>query len=69
MKKWILVQTFKKMISSRKFLYTCIGVLTTLLSEKLGLNPEEVKNIGAYKAILNLHKEVVVEMDFEVVED
>ena len=45
MKKWILVQTFKKMISSRKFLYTCIGVLTTLLSEKLGLDPEEVKNI------------------------
>jgi hypothetical protein len=45
MKKWILAQTFKKMISSRKFLYTCIGVLTTLLSEKLGLNPEEVKNI------------------------
>ena len=45
MKKWILVQTFKKMISSHKFLYTCIGVLTTLLSEKLGLNPEEVKNI------------------------
>ena len=45
MKKWILVQTFKKMISSRKFLYTCIGVLTTLISEKLGLNPEEVKNI------------------------
>jgi len=31
--------------------------------------PEEVKNIGTYKAILNLHKEVVVEMDFEVVED
>ena len=31
--------------------------------------PEEVKNIGAYKAILNLHKEVVVEMDFEVVEE
>jgi hypothetical protein len=45
MKKWILVQTFKKMISSRKFLYTCIGILTTLLSDKLGLNPEEVKNI------------------------
>jgi hypothetical protein len=45
MKKWILVQTSKKMISSRKFLYTCIGVLTTLLSDKLGLNPEEVKNI------------------------
>ena len=45
MKKWILVQTFKRMISSRKFLYTCIGVLTTLLSDYLGLNPEEVQNI------------------------
>ena len=45
MKKWILVQTFKRMISSRKFLYTCIGVLTTLLSDNLGLNPEEVQNI------------------------
>lgn len=31
--------------------------------------PEEVKNIGAYKAVLNLHKDVVVEMDFEVVEE
>ena len=45
MKKWIIAQTFKRMISSRKFLYTCIGVLTTLLSEKLSLNPEEVRNI------------------------
>jgi len=45
MKKWILIQTFKRMISSRKFLYTCIGVLTTLLSDNLGLNPEEVQNI------------------------
>jgi len=33
------------MLRSRKFWYTVIGVLTTLLSEKLGLNPEEVKNI------------------------
>jgi hypothetical protein len=45
MKKWILIQTFKRMISSRKFLYTCIGVLTTLLSDNLGLDPEEVQNI------------------------
>ncbi len=29
--------------------------------------PEEVKNIGDYKAILNLHKDVVCELDFEVV--
>jgi hypothetical protein len=33
------------MLKSRKFWYTVIGVLTTLLSDKLGLNPEEVKNI------------------------
>ena len=31
--------------------------------------PEEVKNVGTYKAILNLHKEVVAEIDFEVVEE
>lgn len=31
--------------------------------------PEEVKNIGAYKAILNLHKEVITEIDIEVVEE
>lgn len=29
--------------------------------------PEEVKNLGAYKMNLKLHKDVVVEMDFEVV--
>lgn len=31
--------------------------------------PEEVKTIGTYKMRLDLHKEVVVEMDFEVVEE
>ena len=31
--------------------------------------PEEIKNIGAYKVILNLHKEVTAEVDFEVVEE
>tara|TARA_R110001592_G_scaffold25906_1_gene97841 strand:+ start:198 stop:389 length:192 start_codon:yes stop_codon:yes gene_type:complete len=45
MKNWILLQTLKRMISSRKFLYTCIGIITTLLSDKFGLDPEEVKNI------------------------
>ncbi|MFK8104145.1 MAG: 50S ribosomal protein L9 [Saprospiraceae bacterium] len=29
--------------------------------------PEDLKNVGAYKAVLNLHKEVVVNLDFEVV--
>tara|TARA_R110001606_G_scaffold397417_3_gene573798 strand:+ start:1023 stop:1220 length:198 start_codon:yes stop_codon:yes gene_type:complete len=33
------------MLRSRKFWWTVIGVLTTLLSEKLSLNPDEVRNI------------------------
>ena len=45
MKEWILVQTLKKAISSRKFLYTVIGCVATLLSDQLGLDAEEVKNI------------------------
>ena len=45
MKEWILVQTLKKAISSRKFLYTAIGCIATLLSDHLGLNADEVKNI------------------------
>ena len=36
--------------------------------KKIGL-PEEIKNIGTYKVILNLHKEVTAEVDFEVVEE
>jgi|TARA_R100001143_G_scaffold40817_1_gene37180 hypothetical protein len=34
-----------KMFGSRKFWYTCVGILTTVLSDKFGLNPAEVKNI------------------------
>ena len=34
-----------KMIKSKKFWYTVVGVLTTILSDSLGLNPEEVNNI------------------------
>ena len=33
------------MFSSRKFWYTVVGILTTVLSEKFGLDAEEVKNI------------------------
>tara|TARA_R110001606_G_scaffold343916_1_gene492549 strand:+ start:273 stop:476 length:204 start_codon:yes stop_codon:yes gene_type:complete len=33
------------MFSSRKFWYTVVGILTTVLSEKFGLDPEEVKGI------------------------
>jgi len=31
--------------------------------------PDEVKTIGSYKAVLTLHKEVVSEIDIEVVEE
>ena len=34
-----------KMVKSKKFWYTVIGVLTTLLSDSFGLNPEEVNNM------------------------
>jgi len=34
-----------KMISSRKLWYTIVGILTSVLSEKFGLNEEEVKGI------------------------
>ena len=33
------------MLRSRKFWYTVIGIVTTLLSDTFGLNPGEVKNI------------------------
>jgi hypothetical protein len=35
----------EKIFNSRKFWYTVVGVLTTLLSDTFGLNPEEVSNI------------------------
>ena len=44
-KNWLILETFKRMIKSRKFLYTLIGCLTTLLSDNFGLNPEETRNI------------------------
>lgn len=33
------------MVKSKKFWYTVIGCLTTLLSDSFGLNPEEVNNM------------------------
>lgn len=33
------------MLKSRKFWYTVIGIVTTLLSDTFGLNPDEVRNI------------------------
>ena len=34
-----------KMFGSRKFWYTIVGILTSVLSEKFGLNAEEAKGI------------------------
>tara|TARA_R110000782_G_scaffold33671_1_gene81051 strand:+ start:375 stop:569 length:195 start_codon:yes stop_codon:yes gene_type:complete len=34
-----------KMVKSKKFWYTVVGCLTTLLSDSFGLNPEEVNNM------------------------
>jgi len=34
-----------QMLKSKKFWYTVIGVLTTLLSDTFGLNSDEVNNI------------------------
>ena len=45
MKDWLILETFKRMVRSRKFLYTLIGCITTLLSDQFGLNAEEVRNI------------------------
>ena len=35
----------EKIFNSRKVWYTVVGVLTTLLSDTFGLNPDEVNNI------------------------
>jgi hypothetical protein len=45
MRDWLILETLKRMIKSRKFLYTLIGCITTLLSDQFGLNAEEVRNI------------------------
>ena len=45
MKKFLEKYLIGKMFSSRKFWSTVVGCVTTLLSDKFGLNPEEVRNI------------------------
>ena len=45
MKKWLIYQTLKKMVSSRKFLYTVVGIIVQLLSDKWGVDPEVSQNI------------------------
>lgn len=45
MKSWITNLIIKGMFGSKKFIYALIGVLTTLFSEKLNLDANEVNNI------------------------
>lgn len=44
-KKWILTQTIKKALSSRKFLYTIAGIIVQLLSDTWGIDPEVSQSI------------------------
>jgi hypothetical protein len=44
-KKWILTQTIKKALSSRKFLYTVAGIIVQLLSDTWGIDPEVSQSI------------------------
>lgn len=45
LKLWFQGLFIKQIFTSKKFIYTLIGILTTLLSKQFGLNPEEVNNI------------------------
>ena len=45
MRKWLIYQTLRKMVSSRKFLYTVVGIIVQLLSDNWGIDPEVSQNI------------------------
>tara|TARA_R110001599_G_scaffold34526_4_gene110646 strand:- start:79 stop:270 length:192 start_codon:yes stop_codon:yes gene_type:complete len=45
MGKWIIAQTIKKCLGSKKFLYTAIACIVQLLHDTIGLNPVETQNI------------------------
>tara|TARA_R110000744_G_scaffold176058_1_gene294919 strand:- start:294 stop:497 length:204 start_codon:yes stop_codon:yes gene_type:complete len=45
LKNWFTGLFLKQIFTSKKFIYTLIGVLTTLLSKEFGLNPDEVSKI------------------------
>jgi len=44
-KKWILVQTIKRALGSRKFLYTVVGVIVQLLSDQWGIDAATSQSI------------------------
>jgi hypothetical protein len=45
LKDWFTGLFIKQIFTSKKFIYTLIGVLTTLLSKEFGLDPDEVSKI------------------------
>ena len=45
MQKWIIYQTLRRMVSSRKFLYTVVGIIVQLLSDNWGIDPEVSQSI------------------------
>ena len=45
MRKWLIYQTLRRMVSSRKFLYTVVGIIVQLLSDNWGVDPEVSQSI------------------------
>ena len=45
MQKWLIYQTLRRMVSSRKFLYTVVGIIVQLLSDNWGIDPEVSQSI------------------------
>ena len=45
MKKWIIVQTLKKILGSKKAIYTIAAILITLLSDTMGMDVETARTL------------------------
>ncbi len=45
MKKWIITQTIKSMLGSKKFLYTMAAILIKLLEDSLGIDPATAQSL------------------------
>tara|TARA_Y100001963_G_scaffold99144_1_gene136477 strand:- start:486 stop:686 length:201 start_codon:yes stop_codon:yes gene_type:complete len=45
MKSWIITQTIKKILGSKKAIYTIAGIVITLLSDHLGIDAETAKTL------------------------
>jgi hypothetical protein len=45
MKNWLVNLFIKQIFNSKKFWYAVVGILTTLFSDKLNLDPAQVEGI------------------------